>query len=344
MHLEHDADDSTLIESLDLPAPPTVLIVDDDELVLAKLAEMVSSAGYPVLSATDGAQALERLAHFPASIVVTDLNMPGMDGLELCRRIRAQAWPGYMFIVLLTSRHDEKDILAGLEAGADEYLGKNTSTAMLLARLRTARRVLALEYSLKDALEKKHTLAMTDPLTGAYNRRYLERHLGRALKRAQRCGGDVSMMLLDVDYFKRVNDVHGHPAGDETLRSLTEQIVRHLRRETDWCARIGGEEFAVVFEGAPLAEASTQAENIRRAIADSAIKTRAGTVRITVSIGMSGLEAHADRDTATFESLIELADRNLFASKSAGRNRITLPRTPHGNLHADSFLPIRSVR
>jgi diguanylate cyclase (GGDEF)-like protein len=308
------------------------------------LSEIVSSAGYPVLTASDGAQALERLAHFPASIVVTDLNMPGIDGLELCRRIRAEAWPGYVFIVLLTSRNDEKDILAGLEAGADEYLGKNTSAAMFLARLRTARRVLALEYSLKDALEKKHHLAMTDPLTGAYNRRYLLRHLGRALKRAQRCGGDVSMMLLDVDYFKRVNDAHGHLAGDETLRSLTQHIVRHLRRETDWCARIGGEEFAVVFEGAALGEAALHAENMRRAIADTPIETSAGIVRITVSIGMSGLEAHADREAATLESLVEMADRNLYISKSAGRNRVTLPRTATGTPHVNTLLPIRSVR
>jgi len=249
--------------------------------------------------------------------------MPGMDGLDLCRQIRERSWPGYVYVVLLTIRDEEKDILAGLDAGADDYVSKRTSAAQFTARLRIAKRVLGLEYSLKTALEKKRQLAMTDALTGAYNRRYLMRHLGRALKRSQRFGGDVSLLLLDIDHFKKVNDTHGHAVGDAVLRRLTAQITDCLRRETDWCARIGGEEFAVVLEGANLAAARACAEKLRKTIADSKILTSAGPVCITVSIGISGLGEAVNGNTATVQSLMQHADTHLYTSKANGRNRVT---------------------
>jgi diguanylate cyclase (GGDEF)-like protein len=299
------------------------LIVDDDELVLAHLKDLVSAAGYSVHTAVSGAEAMQSLEESSASIVVTDVNMPGMDGFDLCRRIREHIWPGYIYLMLLTAREDECDILAGLDAGADDYVSKRTSAAQFVARLRAAKRVLTLEYSLKDALEKKRALAMTDALTGVYNRRYFIRHLNRELKRAQRFGGDVSLLLLDVDHFKRINDTHGHATGDMVLKSLTEQIITCLRRATDWCARLGGEEFAVVLEGTTLVEARICAEKLRRAVAGHYIETPAGAVRITVSIGVSGLDGIPNRSTATVESLFSHADSNLYISKSGGRNRVT---------------------
>jgi diguanylate cyclase (GGDEF)-like protein len=176
---------------------------------------------------------------------------------------------------------------------------------------------------LKDALEKKRQLAMTDALTGAYNRRYFMRHLHRELKRSLRFGGDVSLLLLDVDHFKRINDTHGHAVGDTVLRRLNLQIAACLRRDTDWCARIGGEEFVVVLEGTNLPAARLCAEKLRRAIADAPIDTSAGPVSITVSIGISGLGEAVDRRSATVQSLMQQADANLYTSKANGRNRIT---------------------
>jgi two-component system cell cycle response regulator len=320
--MSEDADDTAQILKLDLPIAPTVLIVDDDELVLARLQELVAAAGYGVRTAANGIEALKSLEQSAASVVVTDLNMPGMDGLELCRRIRARVWPGYVYIVLLTVRDEEKDILAGLDAGADDYVCKRTPAAQFTARLRIAKRVLALEYSLKSALENKRQLAMTDALTGAYNRRYFTRHLGREIKRSQRFGGDVSLLLLDIDHFKRVNDTYGHVAGDVVLKTLTRQIAQCFQRATDWCARLGGEEFAIVLEGTNLAEAGICAEKMRQAIENAIIDTSAGVVRITVSIGVSGLGGIA-RNSATVQSLLEHADTNLYASKAGGRNRVT---------------------
>jgi two-component system, cell cycle response regulator len=319
-----DLDDTMQIRCLDLPPAQSVLIVDDDDLVLARLRDLVTAAGYRVFTAPNGSQAMQQLEASPASIVITDLHMPGMDGLELCRRIRQRVWPGYVYIVFLTGRADEKDILAGLDAGADDYLSKRTPAVQFTARLRTAKRILALEYSLKSALEAKRQLSMTDSLTGIYNRRYLLRHLGRELKRAQRSGGDVSLLLLDIDHFKQVNDTYGHAVGDHVLKNFTRVVRNCLQRATDWCARLGGEEFAVVLEGTTLQEASVCAERIRDAVFNTSIDNTAGRILITVSIGVSALGAIADSSAATVQTLLERADNALYTSKSGGRNRVTL--------------------
>jgi diguanylate cyclase (GGDEF)-like protein len=324
-----DLEDTAQLVKVDLPAPPTVLIVDDDALVLAHLQELVAAVGYEVRVAANGIEALESLQRSAASIVITDLHMPTMDGLTLCGQIRERAWPGYIYVVLLTVRDQEKDILAGLDAGADDYLSKRTSAAQFTARLRIANRVLGLEYSLKMAIEKKRELAMTDALTGAYNRRYLVRHLHRELKRTQRFGGDGSILLLDIDHFKQVNDTYGHLVGDAVLKSFTARIATCLRRDSDWCARLGGEEFIVVLAGATLAAARACAEKLRQSIAEAVISTSAGPVRITVSIGISGWGLESNRNEITVQALMEEADRNLYESKAHGRNRIT----------ASQFLP-----
>jgi diguanylate cyclase (GGDEF)-like protein len=319
-----DLDDTMQVRCLDLAPAQSVLIVDDDDLVLARLRDLVAAAGYLVVTAPNGLQAMQQLEASPASIVITDLHMPGMDGLELCRRIRQKVWPGYVYIVFLTGQAEEKDILAGLDAGADDFLSKRTPAVQFTARLRTAKRILALEYSLKSALEMKRQLSMTDSLTGIYNRRYLLRYLGRELKRAQRLSGDVSLLLLDIDHFKQVNDTYGHAVGDHVLKSFAQIVGKCLQRVTDWCARLGGEEFAVVLEGTSLQEASICAERIREAVANTSIDNTAGRIRITVSIGVSALGAIPDSSTATVQTLLERADNALYASKSGGRNRVTL--------------------
>jgi two-component system, cell cycle response regulator len=321
--MSHDEDDTTQIVKLELPAAPAVLIVDDDDLVLARLQELVTAAGYEVRTAAGAVEALASLEHSLTSIVITDISMPGMNGLEFCRKIRAQTWPGYIYVVLLTARDTEKDILAGLDAGADDYLSKRTSSAQFTARLRIGKRVLEREYSLKDALERKRQLAMTDALTGAFNRRYLMRHLKREIRRSQRLGGDVSLLLLDIDHFKRINDTYGHDVGDTVLKVLTTQIGACLRHDTDWCARIGGEEFVVVLEDTDLAAARVCAEKLRQTVANSFIPTSAEPIRVTVSIGVSGLGEMLHRDSATVHSLMKQADMNLYTSKSNGRNRTT---------------------
>lgn len=319
-----DSSDET-IENIrpDLPHAPTVLVVDDDHLVLQHLKTVIAADGYMVLTASSGAEALEKLGQSQISIVVTDLNMPEMDGLDLCRRIRARPSQSYVYVFLLTVRDDEKDVLAGFEAGADDYLSKRSSAVLFTARLRTAKRVLALEYSLRDALEKKRQLVMSDPLTGVYNLRYLVRHVSRELKRSERFGGSLSLLLLDIDRFKDINDTCGHAVGDFVLKKLTGRITQCLRRETDWCARLGGDEFVVVLEGSKIAEAKVCAEKLRRATELMCVDTPRGSLRITISIGVSSFEGGSKRDRETVQSLLERADTNLYASKARGRNRVT---------------------
>ena len=331
-----ELDDTTPVLKLDIPIKLTVLIVDDDDLVLVRLQELVVAAGFEVRTAAGGVEALTSLEKSFTPIVITDLNMPGMDGLDLCRRIREHVWPGYVYIVVLTARGEEKDILVGFDAGADDYLSKRSSAAQFTARLRTAKRVLALEHSLKTALEKQHQLATTDDLTGVFNRRYFMRHVSRELKRVQRFGGELSLLLLDVDHFKQVNDSHGHDVGDTVLKGLARLMAKCLRRETDWCARLGGEEFAVVLEGTKLAGALTCAEQLRQAIENTPIDTSAGPVRITVSIGISGLEDTGN--SATVQSQLKQADTNLYASKANGRNRVTSPYSNAARLSAEDSI------
>ena len=323
--ISDDADDTLETPQLNLPVSTTVLIVDDDHLVLAWLQDRVTAAGYVVRTADSGTAALQSLAISPVSIVIADIQMPGMDGLDLCRTIRARDWPSYIYIILLTVQDREKDIVAGLEAGADDYLSKHASTRQLTARLRSGQRILALEYSLRDALEKKRLLAMSDSLTGAYNRRYFVRHFSRELKRAQRFGGYVSLLLLDIDQFKSVNDNYGHAVGDVVLRSVSALIEKCFRRATDWCARLGGDEFVIVLEGTSLADGQICAEKLRGEIAASLIDTPAGIMRITVSIGVSGLEGIVNGNAATVDSLLEHADANLYKAKANGRNCVTSP-------------------
>jgi diguanylate cyclase (GGDEF)-like protein len=337
-------DDTSRLRKIVLPPSPTVLIVDDDELALKRMQELVEAGGSPVLTTGSGRTALSLLESSAASIVVTDLRMPGMEGLELCRRIRALERHDYVYIILLTVNDEEQDILAGFEAGADDYISKGTSAAQIRARLRTANRILALEQHLKSALQKEQTLAMTDELTGAYNRRYFLSRLSGRLQNRRDFAGPVSILLADIDHFKNVNDRYGHAAGDEVLKGLTQRIAHCLRRPTDWCARLGGEEFVVVLENTHLGEARACADRVRRAIANHRFGSAANPIRVTVSIGVSGLEHFADQRSAEPLSLLALADRNLFASKAAGRNRVTWANPTdthahHGETHANHGHP-----
>jgi diguanylate cyclase (GGDEF)-like protein len=323
--MDQDSGATTQILQLDGSVVPRVLLVADDELVMERLAPLVRAAGFSVLTAASAQTAIATLERDFTPVVITDLKMPGMDGLELCRALRARTWPGYVYILLLTVQDGEDDILAGLDAGTDDYLSQRVSGAQLLARLRIAQRVLALEHSLKRALDEKRALALTDPLTGAHNRRHFIRQLDRELKRVLRSGGHLSLLSVDVDYFKRINDQFGHEAGDAVLRELAHRIGGALRRDTDWCARVGGEEFAAVLPETSLAGAHEVAEQMRQLVAAAPVHLLAAEVNITVSIGVGSLEALSLDPPPSVEALMRQADRCLYKSKEQGRNRVTLP-------------------
>lgn len=300
-----------------------VLLVDDDKLVLDRLERLVTAAGYEVVTARNGDAALLSMQQEFAPIVIAEIDMPQMDGLALCRAIRRQSYSGYVYVILLSPKDAEGDILTGLDAGADDYVSKRTPTSQLVGRLRTAQRILALEHSLKQALADRERMAMTDVLTGAYNRRYLLQHLNHELDCAKRLQGALSVLVFDVDHFSLVNDRHGHAAGDVVLKEVVRRIQQGLQRSCDWFARLGGDEFAVVLPQTDIAGASIVAEKLRRAVAATPIRFDTKKARITISIGASELGAIAERDSTTAERLLELADQNLYKSKKSGRNRVT---------------------
>jgi diguanylate cyclase (GGDEF)-like protein len=228
-----------------------------------------------------------------------------------------------VYIILRSSGDSEKDVLVGLQAGADDYVSKQTPVSQLIARLTTAQRILALEQNLRTSLEEKTRWAMTDSLTGVRNRRCFDLELKRELKIARRYGGDLSLIVIDVDYFKGVNDQHGHAVGDEVLEAIARRLEGLLPRDTDWLARLGGEEFGVVLPQTRLRGAAKVAESIRAGVEARPFATQVGLLPIKVSLGVSGtqqVQPH-ERDV---EELLRRADACLYRSKRDGRNRVTV--------------------
>jgi two-component system cell cycle response regulator len=230
--------------------------------------------------------------------------------------------------MLCTAHDTEEEILAGLNAGADDYLSKRASGAQLIARLACARRIISLEQSLKAVIEERRRMAMTDVLTGVHNRRYFMNHLRRELKRTRRFGGDLTVVVFDIDHFKHINDRYGHAAGDAVLVEFARRVQKCLPREFDWCARVGGEEFAVVLPQTDLAGGQVVAEKIRHAFASNPVTAVSGGVECTVSAGVSGLSAFADRNEVSIEQMLSRADDCLYTSKNSGRDRVTVDKMP----------------
>jgi two-component system cell cycle response regulator len=309
-----------------LSKAPRVLIVDDDPLMLERVAALVQEAGYETRMATSGAAALAKLRKEFCPILIIDWSMPDMDGMTLCQTLRTEWYPGYLYVLVLTARADPEDILAGLNAGADDYLSKGVSGAEIVARLRTARRIVELEQSLREMLQEKQRDSVTDPLTGAHNRAYLTKHLARDCKNAERSGHPLSMLMLDLDHFKRVNDSYGHGVGDEVLKEFVRRIRAALPRAGDWFARLGGEEFAVVLPHTDLAGATIAGERLRNAVAVSPIPTTVGPVSITCSVGVACAECLPPEKRGDMDALMELADQYLYQSKRTGRNKVLGPQ------------------
>jgi two-component system chemotaxis response regulator CheY len=301
-----------------------VLIVDDDPEARDYLVAVVQEAGYRTAVASSGEEALQLLDTEFCPIMITDRNMPGMDGVALCRRAREGQYPGYLYIFLLTAQDGNADIVSGLKAGADDYLGKkNISAPELIARLGNARRIVSLEQALRRALDQKRQMANTDVLTGAYSRRYLERQLSLELERTRRFSHPVSVLLLDIDYFKRINDRYGHAIGDEVLRNTYRRLRDFLPRACDWIGRYGGEEFLIVLIDTDLRGAEIVAQRLVTGMAETPIETSMGQIPVTISIGGAEAAQMLSSDLS-FKGLLAIADHCLYASKRDGRNRYTM--------------------
>lgn len=292
-----------------------ILTVEDDLFSRTVLKDSLERLGYQVDEACNGRQALEMCqeTHYP--IVITDWVMPEIDGIGLCHALRDLPSEQYVFILLLTSLDKKDELIAGLDAGADEYLVKPFNEVELAARLKVARRILDLESSLKR-------LAQHDQLTGAYNRGYLDIHLAKEIQRSWRYLHPLSILMCDIDHFKKVNDHHGHQAGDLVLREFVRLVNRSVRNENDWVARYGGEEFVIVLPETPPAGCAIVAERIRRLIEKTSVQFQGSEIPVTVSIGAITIENTSLMEEMSMDAILGKADECLYRAKETGRNQV----------------------
>jgi len=311
------------VTSITVETPPAILLAEDDPVTRMLMTRFLKKAGYEVDAVGDGAEAFDKMMTRYYPILVTDWEMPGMDGIALCKAVRNMQLDGYVYALLLTARDAKEHIIAGLEAGADDYLVKPVHEPELIARLNTGRRILALEHSLRVANQRNRILSITDALTGAYNRRYLMEQLPRELERCRRYAYPLSVIMCDIDHFKRINDEQGHAAGDDVLQQFVGRVQQSIRSNSDWIARYGGEEFLLVLPETEYQSGVMVAEKVRAIVGSLPFATRAGEIRMTASFGVAATGPGGPDLLLKVEGLIKAADQCLYRSKQEGRDRTT---------------------
>jgi two-component system, cell cycle response regulator len=290
------------------PTFQDVLVVDDDRVVRAVLTDMLEPAGFKVRHAANGIDALEMMRQECPYLVITDWHMSPVNGIELCTLLRKEKLPHYVYVVLLTSRSQSNDIITGLNAGADDFLTKPVHPGELSARLQTGLRILKLEHRLNN-------IAQHDTLTGALNRRTFYEIFDREWSRAVRHRLPLSCVMIDMDFFKNINDTHGHLVGDHVLKTFSD-LLASLSRCSDYVCRWGGEEFCVLLPETDEAGAGLWAERCRTEIENKIFSSDQCRLAVTASFGIA--QQHEEMEDP--EQLIDRADRALYAAKRSGRN------------------------
>ncbi len=297
-----------------------ILIAEDEPVSRLRLERMLGKWGYDVTAVSDGDQAWQKLTGDGAPrLAILDWEMPGRDGVSVCRELRRLENAPYVYIILLTARTDLDDLVEALNEGADDYLRKPFEPYELEARLRAGKRIVQLQWELIEAREALREQAMRDVLTGAWNRRAILAAFERELARIERRTGETGLgvVICDLDHFKRVNDTYGHLVGDEVLCEVVQRISQDLRRY-DRMGRIGGEEFLILLPECGRREVELTVERLRRVIAEP-ITTTAGPLRVTLSLG-AALVPDGQRTTA--RQILDAADQALYTAKATGRDRL----------------------
>jgi len=288
-----------------------ILLVEDSVIDRHQIVSYLDTWGFNFKAVTSGTDAWNLLQEADAPrLILLDWMLPGLDGIDLCRRIRKLGSDGtYFYTVMLTAKDKKQDLLTAMAAGADDYLAKPVDPSELRARVLVGKRILELQQSLKFA-------ATHDFLTKLLNRAEILVAVKRELSRSERTGQPVSMILADIDHFKKVNDLHGHAAGDEALKEVARRLKSDLR-PYDLVGRYGGEEFLLILPSCNLTAATQRAEQLRLSVSKEPVFTLFGSISLTLSMGISVSNADSG---LTAQALLQQADQALYRAKEKGRN------------------------
>jgi len=301
-----------------------ILIAEDENVSRIVLAKALGNHGYEVLQARDGREAWTIFQNEKEDIyiAVLDWQMPGMDGIELCQKIKDTSLSHYVYVIFLTGKKDIDNIVKGLETGADDYLAKPFDRRELLSRIKVGLRLIGFEKALREANQKLHALATTDSLTGIFNRRAIFERLSGEISRTIRENSPFCLIMLDIDYFKKVNDTYGHSAGDKVLVEIVKRIKSELRPHDD-IGRYGGEEFLVGISKTDSKISRVIAERLRICICERPFQIECRKIDVSISLGVVNFMPSRDNHINDFlEAMIKAADIALYKAKEAGRNRV----------------------
>jgi diguanylate cyclase (GGDEF)-like protein len=308
-----------------------VLVVDDDPALIALVAPLLAREGYEVCTAASGTEARRLLLEEGADVLITDWIMPEMDGLELCRAVRAVDVFGFIYVMMITAHKDRLSVVEALDAGADDFLAKPFDCQELLARVRVGCRIVRLERNLAQRTrEVQHygarlqilnnelnSKSITDELTGLYNRRHAMERLTELWALSERRGCSLSCIIFDIDHFKQVNDRYGHAAGDAVLKE-TAHVVSKTLRASDPVFRVGGEEFLILCPNSDARTTEVAAARVMRRVREHDFICDDLKLHVTVSLGVAQRQA----DMVDHEDLLRAADEALYEAKREGRDRV----------------------
>lgn len=290
-----------------------ILVVDDNALNVRLLTDILKNAGYEAYSTQDGSQVIKIVNHNPPDIILLDLIMPNIDGFEVCRLLKDNYLTKDIPIIMITARTDAESIKKALELGVFDYIKKPIEEIEVIARVQSTLRF-------REQLEQLKEMSLKDGLTGLYNHYFLIELFEKELTKHERTGQDLGFIMVDIDYFKKVNDDYGHQAGDTVLKKLSNLLTKSVRHG-DVVGRYGGEEFGIVFTNASKDDVIRACERIRNRVENYIFSTTEADIRTTVSLGCCHKEAHKK---LSCQEMIQYADKALYSAKRNGRNQFVV--------------------